>query len=211
MSAKHSIIVWGILVAVVIVPLLLAINSPLLQWREPVYIVAGFAGVIAMSLLLFQPLLAAGSLPGATGPGGRRIHRYTGSALLLAVVLHVVCLWITSPPDVVDALLYRSPTAFSSWGVTAMWGLFATAAVAAFRQKYRIAPRVWSTVHKALAAVIVVASVVHAMLIDGTMETVSKLALCLMVLIITFIVITEIGLGKFNSLTRVKNRHESAQ
>lgn len=196
--------VWGVLTAVVAIPLLLAVNSPLLQWREPVYIVAGFAGIFAMTLLLFQPLLAAGSLPGGTGPAGRRIHRFIGTALLLAVVLHVAGLWVTSPPDVIDALLYRSATTFSPWGVTAMWGLIATAAVAAFRQKLRIAPRVWRTVHKALAAVIVVGSVVHAMLIDGTMETISKSALCLIVLTITFIVITEKGLAKLNSLTKAK-------
>lgn len=201
MSVKHKIFVWGLLATVITVPVALAVKSPLLQWREPVYIVAGFAGIVAMVLLLFQPLLAAGSLPGAPAIIGRRLHRYVGIALVLAIVLHVAGLWITSPPDVIDALLFRSATPFSLWGVTAMWGVFATAALAASRKRFHITPRVWRTAHKALAVVIVVGCVIHAMLIDGTMETISKFVLCLVVSIITFIVITRRGLDKMHSLT----------
>ena len=36
---------------------LCVLASPLLAWREPVYIVAGLAGVLAFALLLMQPLL----------------------------------------------------------------------------------------------------------------------------------------------------------
>ena len=43
----------------------------------------------------------------------------------------------------------------------------------------------WRIVHVALAAVIVVGTVVHAMLIEGTMETMSKVALCELVLGVT--------------------------
>jgi hypothetical protein len=42
--------------------------------------------------------------------------------------------------------------------------------------------RTWRIAHMVLAAVIVVGSVVHGMLIEGAMETVSKAALCVLVL-----------------------------
>lgn len=109
-------LIWTGLAAAILLPVALAAASPLLQWRQPVYITAGFAGIIAMSLLLLQPLLAGGLLPGLRGPRGRKLHRRTGALLVSAVILHVAGLWITSPPDVIDALLFRSPTPFSAWG-----------------------------------------------------------------------------------------------
>lgn len=177
--------VWAALVIVIAVPVAAAAMSPLLAWRDPVYIAAGFAGVVAMALLLFQPLLAEGWLPGLSGPRGRRVHRWIGSALVLAVIVHVVGLWVTSPPDVNDALLFASPTPFSAWGVIAMWALFASALLAGLRRRLR--PRHWRRAHTLLAAVIVVGSVVHAMLIEGTMETFSKAALCALVVAATLV------------------------
>ncbi|MBO6640449.1 MAG: ferric reductase-like transmembrane domain-containing protein [Roseitalea sp.] len=184
--------IWAALVTAIAVPIVVAAASPLLAWRDPVYIVAGFAGVSAMALLLVQPLLAAGYLPGLPAVRGRRIHRWTGILLVVAVVIHVGGLWITSPPDVVDALLFVSPTPFSAWGVIAMWAVFAAALLAALRRKLRLRPRVWRRVHTALAAVTVAGSVIHAMLIEGTMGTWSKAALCVLVLIATVKVIADL-------------------
>lgn len=166
--------------------------SPLLAWRDPVYIAAGFAGVLAMAALLVQPLLAAGYLPGLEGARGRRAHRWIGGVLVVAVVAHVVGLWITSPPDVVDALLFRSPTPFSVWGVIAMWAVFATALLAAFRRRLKLRPRSWRHAHMSLALVLVVGSIVHALLIEGTMETISKSVLCAMVLAATIKVVASL-------------------
>lgn len=163
-------------------PIAIAAASPLLAWREPVYIAAGFAGVIALAALLLQPLLARGYLPGLPVRRSRRIHVWVGLALVTAVAIHVVGLWVTSPPDVVDALLFRSPTPFSAWGVVAMWAVFATALLAALRRRLRLRPMVWRLCHVALATVVVLGSVVHAMLIEGTMGTLSKAALCALVL-----------------------------
>ena len=164
------------------VPLAVAAASPLLAWRQPIYIASGFAGVVAMALLLLQPLLAGSYLPGLQGRRGRRLHAWIGAGLVAAVVVHVAGLWLTSPPDVIDVLLFRSPTPFSVWGVVAMWAVFAAALLAAFRRRLRLRPKVWRLCHTALAAVIVSGSVVHAMLIEGTMGTLSKAALCALVL-----------------------------
>ena len=98
----------------------------------------------------------------------------------MAIMIHVAGLWITSPPDMIDALTFTSPTPFSPFGVIAMWAIFAVAFLAAFRRRLRA--RTWRIVHMPLAIVIVVGGVVHAMLIEGTMETVSKATLCALVL-----------------------------
>lgn len=183
MGAVRTIIIWLSLVAVVTLPMGLAATNELLAWRDPIYIGAGFAGIIGLALLMLQPLLAAGILPRLAELLGRRIHRFAGSLLVIAVIGHVVGLWITSPPDVVDALLFRSPTSFSVWGVVAMWAVFATAILAIFRLNFR--RLTWQRLHGALAIVIVLGTAIHAILIDGTMEPISKAILCALAIVAT--------------------------
>jgi predicted ferric reductase len=180
-SAKATLI-WAALAAAVCVPIAAAATSPLLEWRGPVYMLAGFAGIVALALVLTQPLLIAGYLPGLASYRGRRAHYWIGGALLVSVLVHVAGLWITSPPDMIDALLLTSPTPFSPFGVIAMWAIFAVAFLAAFRRRLRLRPRTWRIAHMLLALVIVAGGVVHAMLVEGTMETVSKAVLCALVL-----------------------------
>jgi predicted ferric reductase len=183
MNSVRTTLVWAVLVVAIAVPIAAAAASPLLAWRSPVYIAAGFAGIIAMALLLVQPLLIGGYLPGLPAPRGRRIHRVIGVGLVMAVAIHVAGLWITSPPDVIDALLFASPTPFSDWGVIAMWAVIGAAVLAAFRRRFRLRVRTWRLAHTSLAAIIVVCCVVHALLIEGTMETLSKVALCSLVVL----------------------------
>jgi predicted ferric reductase len=172
---------WAAACAAIAVPLGLAALSPQLQWRHAVYMAAGFAGIAAFGLLLIQPLLIAGLLPTASPMAARRLHRWCGALVVVAIVAHVGLLWLTSAPDVMDALLFQSPTSFSVWGVTAMWAAFATAVVAIVRRRARLSPRVWRRLHLALAVVIAGGTIVHALLIEGTMETISKVALCVLV------------------------------
>jgi len=54
--------------------------------------------------------------------------------------------------------------------------------LAALRRRLGLRLRTWRIAHTSLAVVIVAGSVVHAMLIEGTMETISKAALCALVL-----------------------------
>ncbi|MGP6089985.1 ferric reductase-like transmembrane domain-containing protein [Antarctobacter jejuensis] len=171
-------LIWAALALAIAVPAGLALGSPLLAWRQRVYIIAGFAGVLGLCLILLQPLLAGGKLPGLPLRRGRQVHRVTGALLVLAVVVHVAGLWLTSPPDVVDALLFRSPTPFSPFGVVAMWALFGAALLAALRRRLRLPYRAWRSAHTTLAVVIVTGTVLHALLIEGTMETLSKAVLC---------------------------------
>ena len=192
MKLVRVTLIWVALAAAVAVPIAVAAASPLLAWRHPVYIAAGFAGIIALGLLLVQPVLIGGYLPGLSAHRGRRVHRWIGGALVVAVAIHVGGLWITSPPDVIDALLLASPTPFSVWGVIAMWAIFAAALLAALRRRLRLRPRTWRLSHTFLAVVIVVGSVVHGVLIEGTMETVSKAALCALVLAATMKVMADL-------------------
>lgn len=179
------ILIWVAIALATGVPVALAATSEQLAWRGPVYILAGFAGIIALGLVLVQPLLIGGYLPPLSAYRGRRVHRWIGGALVLAVVIHVAGLWITSPPDMIDALTYTSPTPFSPFGVTAMWAIFIVALLASLRRRLELRPRTWRFIHMPLAIVIVVGSVVHCLLIEGTMETMSKVALCVLVLAAT--------------------------
>jgi predicted ferric reductase len=191
---------WVALVAAICVPLAAAALSPLLAWRGPVYIVAGFAGIIALGLVLVQPLLIGGYLPGLSGYRGRRTHHWIGGALAIAVVIHVAGLWFTSPPDMIDALSFTSPTPFSPFGVIAMWAIFAVVLLAARRR--RLGLRTWRIAHMSLAVVIVVGSIVHCLLIEGTMETISKAALCALVLATTIKVMADLWLRRRRSRSR---------
>lgn len=192
MRLARVALIWAALAAAIGVPIAAAALSPQLAWRGPVYILAGFAGIIALGLMLVQPLLIAGYLPGLSARIGRRAHRWIGGALVAAVVIHVAGLWITSPPDMIDALLFSSPTPFSPFGVIAMWAIFAVALLAVLRRRLGLRPRTWRIAHMLLAIVIVAGSVVHGMLIEGTMETVSKAALCALVLAATIKVIADL-------------------
>ena len=205
-SRLRSCLIWFAFAIAVAVPIAGAAASPLLAWREPVYIVAGFAGVVAMILLLAQPMLIAGYLPGLSQATNRRVHRWIGAALVLAVVIHVAALWLTSPPDVIDALLFASPTAFSAWGVIAMWAAFAAAGVAMTRNKLKLPPRNWRRLHTTLTAIVILGAVVHAMLIEGTMETVSKALLCGLVVVVTLKALSDLKVWR---LWRSKGRRDA--
>jgi predicted ferric reductase len=195
-------LIWAALAAAICVPIAAAAASPLLAWRDPVYIAAGFAGITALGFMLVQPVLIGGYLPGLSAHRARRAHRWIGGVLVVAVVIHVGGLWITSPPDVIDALLFASPTPFSTWGVIAMWAIFAVALLAALRRRLRLGPRTWRIAHTSLAMVIVVGSVVHGILIEGTMETVSKAALCALVLAATMKVMADLRVWRKRATSR---------
>ncbi|OWU84633.1 ferric reductase [Oceanicola sp. 22II-s10i] len=185
-------LVWAAVVALIIVPVALAAVSPLLQWRGAAYIAGGFAGILSLALLLLQPLLAAGYLPGPALATARRWHRRTGAIVVVLVLVHVGGLYVTSPPDTLDALLLVSPTPFSVYGVTAMWGVLLTALLVALRR--RIRPALWRAAHNLLALVVVLATVIHALQIEGAMEPVSKWVLCLAALAATVAALVDLRL-----------------
>ncbi len=174
-------LIWLGLGLALALPLAEAAVSPLLQYRQPIYVAAGFAGIAGLGLLLVQPLLARGRLPGLNVLVSRNLHRVVGILLVTLVLIHVIGLWVTSPPDVVDALLFRSPTPFSIWGVLAMWAVFAASGLTLFRRRLRL--RLWRNLHLSLVTLTVTGTVVHAIQIEGTMGWITKYALCLVVVL----------------------------
>lgn len=192
MTRVPPILIWLAVGIAVLVPIIAAATSPLLAWRSAVYIAAGFAGIIAMALMLVQPLLTGGYIPGFTRYQARRTHQWIGAAIVAAVILHVAGLYVTSPPDVIDALVFDSPTPFSNWGVIAMWAIFVVALMVVLRDSIGLRARTWRMVHTGLVSVIIVGTVVHAVLIQGTMETVTKIALSVLLVIATLKVIADL-------------------
>ncbi|MEO0831377.1 MAG: ferric reductase, partial [Pseudomonadota bacterium] len=52
MRRARAIGIWAALALAVLIPAVAAAMSPLLAWRDPVYIASGFAGILALALLL---------------------------------------------------------------------------------------------------------------------------------------------------------------
>lgn len=176
-------LIWAAVALVAVGPVAIAAASPLQVGRGVAYVTGGMAGVAALALLWLQPLLGAGYLPGVNLAQARRWHRRLGLVLVAAVVLHIGGLFLASPPDTIDALLLVSPTPFSVYGVIALWSVVLTAVLVATRKRFD--PAWWRIVHNGLALVVVVATVIHALMIEGAMGAMSKLILCLCALAAT--------------------------
>jgi hypothetical protein len=89
---------WGVVIAAMVVPIALATTSPYLAYRGPLYIAAGFAGIVAMSLFVLQPLLACPVRALIAPATARRWHRIIGASILILILAHVVGLYFVSPP-----------------------------------------------------------------------------------------------------------------
>ncbi len=139
------------------------------------------AFIVGLGLLLLQPLLISGAL--GKGPVAGRAHAWVGTVLVVAIILHVVGLCITSPPDVIDLLLSRSHTPFRIWGAVAMWSAFGPTICAAVRRQFRL--RAFRAGHMLLAMLTIIGTVLHALMIEGAMEQLSKAILCMLVLTAT--------------------------
>jgi predicted ferric reductase len=165
---------WGVVIAAMVVPIALATTSPYLTYRGPLYIAAGFAGIVAMSLFVLQPLLACPVRALIAPATARRWHRIIGASILILILAHVVGLYFVSPPDTIDASLLRAPTWFSLFGVVALWGAVLTALLAMTRLKLPMRPRSWKRLHQSIASIVVIATALHAIQIEGAMEVMSK-------------------------------------
>jgi predicted ferric reductase len=186
------VLVWCLVAAGMLVPVGLAAASPLQASREALWIFGGMAGVVALALLLVQPLLAAGLLPGPSLPDARRWHRWIGTTIVAAVILHVGGLYFYSPSDVTDVLLLVAPTPFAVYGVVGLASAVLTALLVALRSRLGFRYAAWRIAHNAVSAVVVVSSIVHALLIEGAMEIVSKAILCSLVVAATIIALVRV-------------------
>ena len=135
-------------------------------------------------------------LLGFRGDMDRELAHYhpRGVAIIAMVALHVGALYAYSPEDVMDALLLVAPTPFSLYGVIGLWCVILTGVLAAARRRLRLGHRRWRIAHSVLAVAIVSATAVHAVLIEGAMEEISKLAICLAALATTSFGAVEINI-----------------
>ena len=191
-----ALVLWAGLVVAMAAPVLIAAGSPYLAYRNLPYIVGGFAGIVCLSLFVVQPLLAAGYLPGVPLVRERRWHRWVGAAIVACVLLHIGGLYLTSPADTLDALLLVAPTPFSVYGVLAMWGIVATAVFVVLRRRSGLRYATWFFIHNALALVVVVSTMVHALQIEGAMGILSKWLVCLAALATTLVVLLDLRVVK---------------
>lgn len=192
-SARRAvaIAIWVALTIVISGPVLIAANSPYLAYRDTAYIIGGFAGIIGLSLLLIQLLLAAGYLPGAELTTKRQWRRWVGSAIVACLFLHVGGLYITSPPDTLDALPLVSPGLFrlrsaGDAGDRADCGPRHSAS------PFGIALCDVASCPNSLSAIVVAATVTHALQIEGAMGIVSKWGLCLAVIAATGVTLIDL-------------------
>lgn len=116
------------------------------------------------------------------------MHQWLGASLIVLVVVHVGGLYLTSPDDMLDALMLVAPTPFSLYGVIALWTLIFTAMLVALRQRLPFSVSTWKVIHNLLAVLVVVSSVVHALMIEGAMGSFSKWVLCICILVVTGVV-----------------------
>lgn len=163
---------WILLAFCLGMPALLAAFSPLLEWRGPVYTAAGFAGILAYSFMLWQPLLMAGHWPPIKRRYARLLHRAVGAGVILLVAVHVLGLYLISPMDVLDVLSFRSPTPFGLWGAIALYILLVLGFVVLFKRKIPLAR--WRFLHLSLASILSLTTILHVLPIEGTMESISK-------------------------------------
>lgn len=173
-SRAKVLVIWCVVICALITPVAIAATSPLQARRDAAYITGGMAGVVALSLLAAQPLLAAGYLPGLHKRAAQRLHLWLGGALIICVAVHIGGLYLSSPMVVLDALLLTSPTPFSVYGVIATVAVALTGLLVQFRRLLRLRPTIWRILHNLLALAVVGATVVHAVMIDGAMGDWSK-------------------------------------
>jgi predicted ferric reductase len=183
---------WGLLAACVLVPIGIAAANPLQASRDALWIGGGLAGAVALALMLVQPLLAAGALPGAAASTGRWWHRRLGVSIAALIGLHVFGLYLSSPEDIADALMLVAPTPFSVYGVIGLAGIALTLALVALRSRAGLRYVTWRIIHNGLALIVVGASIAHALLIEGAMGVVSKATLCALVLAATLLVLARV-------------------
>jgi predicted ferric reductase len=190
---RLSFVGWSAVALIAAIPVIVAAASPLQRGREFLWVLGGMAGVVALSLLFVQPLLMATSRVLIGPREGIRWHRLGGVAIVALVAVHIGALYAYSPDDITDALLLTAPTPFSLYGVISLWCLVLTAALAASRRLLRLNLRLWRLAHSVLAVAVVGAGAVHAIQIEGAMEDMSKLAICIAALAATTAGVVEVN------------------
>jgi predicted ferric reductase len=158
----------GAALAVIAVPVVIAVTDRHLSGASTALAVSTTAGAIAAGALGLQPLLAA----------GRRItrHQLAGAVILALVLVHVGALVVESPEDAWFAMSPDGPTR-ARMALIATVALVLTVALGALRGRLRWNPTTWRVLHGYLAVVVIALGLGHALLTDGALDGVGTAVL----------------------------------
>ena len=154
--------------AVVAVPVAIAVTDRHLSGASTALVVSTTAGAIAAGAIGLQPLLAA----------GRRIarHQATGAVILALVLVHVGALLVESPEDAWFAMSPDGPTR-ARMALIATVALILAVVLGALRGRLRWHPTTWRVLHGYLAVVVIALGLGHALLTDGALDGVGTVVL----------------------------------
>lgn len=157
-------------VAVVVVPLALALSSDHLAGEPLSLVVSTGAGALAVSALALQPLLVARYGTTTTARRSRvRVHRTLGAVTLALVLVHLGGLYLLEQDDTLFALSPDGPTR-ARMAVLGTVALVAIVALGVLRGRIRAADSSWRLVHAFLAILVIALGVGHAVLTDGALD-----------------------------------------
>ena len=153
----------AVLTAVALAPVvpLFALTDAHLAGQPAALVVSTAAAALAVPVIAFQPLLAAG--------GRISWHRVTGSLALALVLVHVGALFIVSVEDTLFAMSPDGPTR-GRMALLALIALLAVVALGATRRRLPISAASWRILHGFLAALVIALGLGHAVLTDGALD-----------------------------------------
>lgn len=168
---RASRLVPGVVAALLLVPVVVALASPHLANAPAARLVATATGVLALGLLVVTVVL-----PGprqrpvkAAGAGLMRLHRVIAFAVVALVLAHVGALFVYSPDDTLFALSPTAPT-YSRLGVVATFCLALTVALALGWRRLGLGRPEWRALHLALAGAILGTAFAHAVMVQGALD-----------------------------------------
>jgi len=147
--------------ALLAVPLALALSDRHLSGASAVLVISTATAAVAVSVLALQPLLA--------GTGRLRRHRLLGATVLALVLAHVGTLFVESPSDAVFAMSPDGPTR-ARMALFATIALIAAVALGALKERLPLATSTWRILHAYLAAIVIALGIGHALLTDGALD-----------------------------------------
>lgn len=163
-----SRLVTGIVAALLLVPVIVALASPHLAGEPPARLVATSTGVLALGLLVFQVVLP-GRPRRLVRAGLMRLHRVIALAVVGLVLAHVGALFVYSPDDTLFALSPAAPT-YSRLGVVASFCLALTVALAVGWRRLGLGRPEWRALHLSLAVAILITAFAHAVMVQGALD-----------------------------------------
>lgn len=166
-----SRLVLGIVAALLLVPVVVALASPHLAGAPPMLLVATSTGVLALGLLVVEVILPGRPqwLVRAAGVGLLRLHRAIALAVVGLVLLHVGALFVYSPSDTLFALAPTAPT-HSRLGAVALFCLALTVALALGWRRLGLGRPEWRALHLSLAVAILITAFAHAVMVYGALD-----------------------------------------